>query len=277
MNHALAGAPGATLTRMRNLAKATLRTVLCLAGISLATPAMATIVTFDFTGRLTVVDPSGGVIDGSTDGFTPISAQLTLDTSFTGGGLNVGDLVGTSNLNVTVNDFFLGFPAQIHDMVLSYGGGATLYGNYLADWNGNNNMPGQVTWDVSGMIPAVFFGLQVGDKISGNVMSRDTNNDGIADTVVISNLGSATPYADTLNYSAFPAFTTQGPAPMAATAASVGLTSGPFVGVVGLFDIGSGNSMTVTAISSVPVPAAAWLFGSGLLGLIGVTRRKART
>ena len=30
------------------------------------------------------------------------------------------------------------------------------------------------------------------------------------------------------------------------------------------------------AVSSVPVPAAAWLFGSGLLGLIGVARRKAR-
>lgn len=29
------------------------------------------------------------------------------------------------------------------------------------------------------------------------------------------------------------------------------------------------------AVSSVPVPAAVWLFGSGLLGLIGVARRKA--
>jgi len=27
-------------------------------------------------------------------------------------------------------------------------------------------------------------------------------------------------------------------------------------------------------ISAVPVPAAAWLFGSGLIGLIGVARRK---
>jgi hypothetical protein len=29
-----------------------------------------------------------------------------------------------------------------------------------------------------------------------------------------------------------------------------------------------------TAVTSVPLPAAAWLFGSGLLGLIGVTRRR---
>lgn len=36
--------------------------------------------------------------------------------------------------------------------------------------------------------------------------------------------------------------------------------------------VGTSYSMTVTA---VPVPAAVWLFGSGLIGLIGVTRRKA--
>ncbi|MBI5783055.1 MAG: VPLPA-CTERM sorting domain-containing protein, partial [Gammaproteobacteria bacterium] len=28
-------------------------------------------------------------------------------------------------------------------------------------------------------------------------------------------------------------------------------------------------------VAVVPVPAAVWLFGSGLLGLIGVARRKA--
>ena len=32
----------------------------------------------------------------------------------------------------------------------------------------------------------------------------------------------------------------------------------------------------VGAASVIPVPAAAWLFGSGLIGLIGVARRKAR-
>jgi len=32
---------------------------------------------------------------------------------------------------------------------------------------------------------------------------------------------------------------------------------------------------TITYPSSVPLPAAAWLFGSGLIGLVGVARRKA--
>ena len=31
---------------------------------------------------------------------------------------------------------------------------------------------------------------------------------------------------------------------------------------------------TLATVSAVPVPAAAWLFGSGLIGLIGVARRK---
>lgn len=34
------------------------------------------------------------------------------------------------------------------------------------------------------------------------------------------------------------------------------------------------GSLTVLAVESVPVPAAVWLFGSGLLALIGMTRRK---
>ncbi len=40
----------------------------------------------------------------------------------------------------------------------------------------------------------------------------------------------------------------------------------------------AGNDFTVDdiSVSAVPIPVAAWLFASGLLGLIGVARRKAR-
>ena len=40
------------------------------------------------------------------------------------------------------------------------------------------------------------------------------------------------------------------------------------------FDAVIDNVSIVTDVSAVPVPAAAWLFGSGLLGLVGVARRK---
>ncbi len=36
---------------------------------------------------------------------------------------------------------------------------------------------------------------------------------------------------------------------------------------------GTGDCST-TAVSAVPVPAAAWLFGSGIIGLVGMARRK---
>jgi hypothetical protein len=35
-----------------------------------------------------------------------------------------------------------------------------------------------------------------------------------------------------------------------------------------------GNNVTTVTPSAVPVPAAVWLFGSGLLGLFGTQRRK---
>ncbi|MES0328275.1 MAG: VPLPA-CTERM sorting domain-containing protein [Gammaproteobacteria bacterium] len=35
-------------------------------------------------------------------------------------------------------------------------------------------------------------------------------------------------------------------------------------------------SMSVTSVTTVPVPTAVWLFGSGLIGLFGVARRKVK-
>lgn len=235
--------------------------------------ANADIVTFDFTGRLTVADGANNVIGGGSDGYTPISAQLMLDMGFvTSGPFVVGAPLGTSTLNVVIGDLYLGYPGVIHDMQLTYGGGVTLLGNFQADWAGNFDMPIEVTWDATGLVTAAGFGLQVGDVLSGNTMYR-------GGSVVMSNLFSATPFADTLNYDGliYPDFTLQGPAPMAATSASLGFTSSlsPCTGCRILVDIGSGDSMTVTAINAVPVPAAVWLFVSGLLGLIGIARRKA--
>ncbi len=54
------------------------------------------------------------------------------------------------------------------------------------------------------------------------------------------------------------------------------MASGPFPGWNATF----GGTATVTSVdpgpSQVPVPAAVWLFGSGLLGLVGVSRRRKK-
>jgi len=48
-----------------------------------------------------------------------------------------------------------------------------------------------------------------------------------------------------------------------------GMENGPFPGFNAAFDLTAPG-----LVSAVPVPAAVWLFGSGLLGLVGVARRR---
>jgi hypothetical protein len=42
----------------------------------------------------------------------------------------------------------------------------------------------------------------------------------------------------------------------------------------GTYSLAISMKQEVTAISEVPVPAAVWLLGSGLLGLVAVARRR---
>jgi hypothetical protein len=58
---------------------------------------------------------------------------------------------------------------------------------------------------------------------------------------------------------------------VSATFAGLGLTSGTYEWTWG--SDASADSLTLN-VSSVPLPAAAWLFGSALLGLVGVAKRK---
>lgn len=48
------------------------------------------------------------------------------------------------------------------------------------------------------------------------------------------------------------------------------IVGGPFNGQVGTYNV----TGTYTTAAAVPVPAAAWLMGSGLMGLVGVARRR---
>lgn len=59
-----------------------------------------------------------------------------------------------------------------------------------------------------------------------------------------------------------------------------GLQAKTFAGIISTWTLNSDGSLsyngTDVSPSAVPLPAAAWLFGSGLLGLVGVSRRKAK-
>jgi len=238
-------------------------------GLALPVAAQAAVINFDFTGRLVVADAYGNILINQGQTYTDIAASLAYDTV---------SGIGSSDLSLTMSDPFLGVPATFHDISMTRQGTSNLItGGVQVDWSGNFNMPLHIEWDGAGLFNAIGIGLQAGDIISGTNLYRDGigsggNGDGIGDPGEwLANVLSATPYSDTLPGQVTP----QGPAPLAATSGSLGLGAGtPFPGIRGYFDIGSGNSMHVTSVSSVPVPAAVWLFGSGLLGLIGAARRK---
>ena len=234
--------------------------------------ASASIINFSFTGRLTVEDTNGFIIQNSNDrsindGYqTAIAANLVYDTELG---------IGSSNLNITGE--FWDEALSVHDINLDFQEGSNnIEGSMLTDWGSNLNMQMQTMWDATGLINAIDIGLEAGDRISGTNLYRDSDGDGYAETF-IGNVNSATPVTDFYvindNYLGT-LFLDQGPAPLAMTAETIGLIDGPFPGFKIHLDIGSGNSLHVTSVSAVPVPAAIWLFVSGLIGIAGFARRR---
>ena len=248
--------------------------------------ANADVITFDFTGRLTVfapiitptstfpstflndyqviTDPSSPSAIDPYGYQSSIGAQLTYDT-------NLG--IGLSNLNIQL-DPFLGVPSSIHDITLSRVSGTNaIVGVMLADYGLETNMPMQIVWDATGLINAIDYGLQVGDVISGDQLYR-------GGALELQSISSAIPWSEEFIYN-HPIYgiTTgfgQGPAPLATAAGTQGIAAGEVIEYIQAhIDIGSENSMEVTSISAIPIPATVWLFGSGLIGLISIARRKA--
>ncbi len=160
------------------------------------------------------------------------------------------------------------------------------------DLVGGNTLTGTITTD--GAIGALQasditgFNLTVSGKVS---VTTDSNNNGFTcqlsgcdlyvsgDQLII---GSQTTYTSSPRID----FNTGISSP-----SSIEFVSGPYgynggiltqVSLVGVAAITSGGLMESTqstfvignAVSAVPLPGAVWLFGSGLLGLIGVARRK---
>lgn len=266
---------------MKNIYKAFISTTL-LSSALITTPVSAAIYEFYFTGQYTLLDQAGGYADQQA-----ISSTLTYDDN-SGSGFSAG-------LTIANFDTF-GATATIYDITLQRETSTNLIiGNMLADWGGAVGIPLSMVWDATGLFNAIDYGLQAGDVISGTNLKRDG--------IVVADVNSATPASDGI-IDSFGNPLNQGPAPLAVTtwntatlctpgidcignALSGGapffddgisgspMIDGPFPGLIVNFDIGSGNSLTVLNINPVPVPAAVWLFGSGLIALIGFARRKS--
>jgi hypothetical protein len=256
--------------------------ILASAMLALSTSVNAAVFEFHFTGQYTLLGADGSFMDQQA-----IASTLTYDDS-TGTGFSAA-------LSIANFDTF-GATATIYDITLQREAGTNLIvGNMLADWNVNTGIPLSMVWDATGLFNAIDYGLQAGDVISGTNLKRGG--------VVVADVGSVVPASDGILNTNTGQPLNQGAAPLAVTswntstlctpgvdcignALSGGgpftddgisgspMIDGPFRGLNVNFDIGSGNSLTVLSVSSVPVPAAVWLFGSGLIGLVGFARRK---
>ena len=118
-----------------------------------------------------------------------------------------------------------------------------------------------VTWDMRGSLEGA--GGVVFVELFSELSGGGTSKAEIYTNAPIFPVDAWTPYSWT---------TTLGPDVSGGVTLQLKTSCGPVegCGVDAYFD----NVTITTDVSAVPVPAAVWLFGSGLLGLIGVARRK---
>ncbi|VAW51340.1 hypothetical protein MNBD_GAMMA06-936 [hydrothermal vent metagenome] len=162
------------------------------------------------------------------------------------------------------------------------GSGNMVMGNTLASWDGPfaiEGIPINNVGDLSGLFNAIEQGVSVGDTITGGALpaSNDTlfgdAESGfftlpLGPSAFASTFFNVTPLADTTLPGDFPS----GGLPIV----DDGIPGSPilatfFAGRSGAFDL---VELEVISITTVPVPAAIWLFASGFVGLLGFARRR---
>lgn len=241
-------------------------------------PPSSSVYDFSFKGMFTLQSNDGASTVSNTslphyynqwDGYrTNISGTMHFDTT-----------TGAGTATLVPFDFLNGFtPAEAFSMQLQAigngagGPGSLVLGNMLFDWNYNTGIPVSIVWDMQGLLGALqnsggaFTNGQVIDGTYGVTGATNGMMNGIYSmgTLAMATTG----WNTTTCAGAGMGSAVSGCLPLIAnTIGGSPIPAGPFLGLNANFDL---TSMTV-----VPVPAAAWLLGSGLLGLIGVVRRKS--
>jgi hypothetical protein len=260
------------------------------ASIGFMSSAQADIVTGTWLGVETFLAPNGEFV-ANTDigaclsptqvpGYTggcnrsALSGTLTFDTAAGTGSATVDPHSWGGNGN------FVFAPVSFLTIGNGAGGpGSLMLGNTTLDWNGTNGIPVSFVFDAAGFLGALSAGLAISQNVTGGATPASDNGDGAFP-------GGALIATTTWNTANIPGSVLgsnpSGTLPL--TANTIGgdpLFVGPFPGfnfnfdfaslhVTGCTDTGTGTN---ACASAVPIPAAVWLFGSGLLGLIGIARR----
>jgi len=195
---------------------------------------------------------------------TPISGTLQLDSS-----------AGTGSGTANPFSFFNKGQATFSNVVFQSIGGGLMLGNMSFNWSGST-FTTQIVLDASGLFAEI------------PTIAIDDVYDG---TTCAISMACATPASNGIKAGSYPI----GPVPVATSSFNNTDQTG-FGTTLGQLSLGTDDgiggspmdngtvsgsninfdftSLTVTNVSTIPVPAAAWLFGSGLIGLISVARRR---
>lgn len=241
----------------------------------------ADIINTTYNGWFTMINPAGDAAlnNGDTDQATwygwrtPITGTMTFDAD---AGTGTGSMDGFSFFGsglATVTNINL---QAIGDGV--GGPGTLVLGNMGLDWGGSNNIPISTVWDASGLYSAIVGGLTTSDVITGGVYPATENFQFYFGKNSYTLPYGPSPLATTTWNTTDIGTVSMGDNPsgtLPLTDDGIGgspMKTGPFPGFNANFDIMEFHVDSI--ITTVPIPATVWLFGTGLLGLAGIARRK---
>jgi len=286
--------------------KKTLLSAAIVGALGVSTSANADIITGSWSGVFTMIGAAGTFTANGDAGGNGTGGNRTFIT----GGLSFDTFTGAGTGTVTPFSFFGSGTAIATTITFQAigdglgGPGPLVLGNMGFNWNSTNGIPVSLIMDATGFFGNVAGGLTVSQSLTGGTfgaLGASDNTDTLigagGTTYPIGPTLMATIVQNTTNIGVVALGTNpSGTLPMVTdtvvdvTNGDLGIggspmQAGPFPAFNANFDITSmhvdtctdtGTGTDACQVAAVPVPAAVWLFGSGLLGLVGIARRKKR-
>lgn len=262
---------------MISLHRYTFAAIIALNTLLMAPAVLATPFTISYTGLVTTTD--GCTYPSTTDCYAPVGTTISGSFTYSTGAADLATSTQSFYKNLMTN-YSLSIPSSSYSGSYNNAAGfgrfstvrnaptqaastSSTFSAYVAKYAGYYTfVPGTNTVDFT---PRLATSAAVaGDNVYGDLMVSEIRVNFAALSGLFANLAVPTTFS----------FADLDPA---TSNFAIGFTSDPYIfGNVAAFGIGGQlKSVTVTPETApVPLPAAAWLLGSGLLGLIGVARRQ---
>ncbi|MDA8364873.1 MAG: VPLPA-CTERM sorting domain-containing protein [Gammaproteobacteria bacterium] len=282
------------------------------AALGASAAASASTINFSFNGLFTMLSSTGAAFANTSAASNSWSGNRTDITGTMSFNTTTGSGTGTVTPFAFFNGSSDAVAQSINFQSIGNGNctstgcqpGTLVLGNMLFNWSGNNGIPVSIVLDASGLFtamntPGFGVGTTINQSSAGDVLPASNYMTTGAKHQFTWQIGAVPIATTTWNTTLIGAACTgtngascsgrnpSGGLPLIAdtavpanyTVAQTGIggnpmIAGPFPGDNANFDITSMTVTSITGVQPVPVPAAVWLLGSGLLGLVGVARRK---